>query len=626
MLSFGLYEQIINNIMQQHLDQISTEMIMVQTGKIDSAESSKILSVYLALVIRDVLDYIDGENGALDNRIALCNNLIEYIAAAIEKGASGFRPSCQLADLVRNKIIHTDAKLLLALLDKKGSKTVLNPQKATLIRPDTSIAENSLFTGAILKDYNFGSLMVGGSSPDSLDHLFVSIQSLNSRELTSISNPDHYDYIIIDEFHHAAAPSYEELLTYYQPRILLGLTATPERPDGKNVFQYFNGRISAELRLNEAIERKLLSPFHYFGVTDTVSLQNVQWTAGKYDQKQLDNLYVFESSQAQRRVGNIIRAIDNYCTDRSDIIGLGFCVSKDHARYMADCFNQAGIAAEYLVAESEESVRSSVRQRLVNKEIKFIFVVDLYNEGVDIPEINTVLFLRPTESLTVFIQQLGRGLRLCEGKEALTVLDFVGQANRKFNFEERFRALLARTRRTVEYEIEHGFIHVPRGCSIQMERQAQEYILENIKNTINNKKNIKLKLIDYFEIHKKIEAQEFFEDYHVQPLEIYCWDCSLSSLAAEAVLLVKYSVDDKNNRIVASAFLRLSSANSRRWITYLLDILPRIKSNHGYIEDNLSGIERTMLTMFHYTVYGKGLDDLDNTFSSIEAAIYNVSG
>lgn len=149
MLSFGLYEQVINNIMKQHLDQISNEMTMVQTGTIDSAESSKVLSAYLALVIRDVLDYIEGENGALDNRIALCNNLIEYIAATIEKGESGFKASPQLADLVRDKIIHKDAKLLLALVDKKGTKMALNPEKATLIRPDTSIAENSLFTGAI---------------------------------------------------------------------------------------------------------------------------------------------------------------------------------------------------------------------------------------------------------------------------------------------------------------------------------------------------------------------------------------------------------------------------------------------------------------------------------------------
>lgn len=149
MLSFGLYEQVINNIMQQHLDQLGHEMIMVQTSPIDSAESSKILSVYLALVIRDVLDYIEGENDALDHRITLCNNLIEYIAATIEKGASGFKPSRQLADLVRDKIIHQDAKLLLALVDKKGTQMALNHEKATLVRPDTSIAENSLFTGAM---------------------------------------------------------------------------------------------------------------------------------------------------------------------------------------------------------------------------------------------------------------------------------------------------------------------------------------------------------------------------------------------------------------------------------------------------------------------------------------------
>jgi len=876
MLPFGLYEQVINQIINQHLDRLNNEIARIQTGPIDSAESSKILAEYLALLIRDVLDYIEGENDAADNRISLCNSLIEHIATIIEKGERGFKHNNEIANLVRNHIIHQDAKLLLALVGKQK----------TIIRPDASIAENSLFTGAmhepsmvselkkeilscdriellvsfikwsglrlildelkeftcrggslrvittsylgatdfkaveklsslpnteirisydtertrlhaktyvfwrdsgfssayigssnisesamtsglewniklseydskdilkkiqatfesywysrefinfvpeldsdrlrkalkserynaqeedgkftfnfditpyyfqqeildklkaereihnsyrnlviaatgtgktvvaafdykrfiqenpgklnrllfvahrkeilqqsrdcfraILKDYNFGSLMVGGSNWDSLDHLFVSIQSLNSKELTTITAPDYYDFIIIDEFHHTAAPSYEDLLEYYQPRVLLGLTATPERPDGKDVFQYFNGRIAAELRLNEAIERKLLSSFHYFCVTDTVSLQNVRWTAGKYDQRQLDNLFVFEAAQAERRVSNIIQAIDRYCGDLSDIIGIGFCVSKEHARYMADNFNQAGIASGYLVAESEESIRSTVKQRLVIKEINFIFVVDLYNEGVDIPEINTVLFLRPTESLTVFIQQLGRGLRLCEGKEALTVLDFVGQANRKFNFEERFRALLARTRRTVEYEIEHGFIHMPRGCSIQMERQAQEYILENIKNTINNKRNIKLKLKDYFQIHSGIDANEFFSSYHVQPKDLYSKHCTLGSLASEAGLVEKYPENDQYERMLANAFLRLASANSRRWISFLLDILPEIKLRHGQMEDEITGVERTMLTMLHYTVYTKGLDDLNTTFSSLEEAIYAV--
>ncbi len=476
---------------------------------------------------------------------------------------------------------------------------------------------------AILKDYNFGDLMVGGSHPEKLDHLFVSIQSLNSRELTSVTAPDYYDFIIIDEFHHAAAPSYDELLAYYQPKILLGLTATPERADGQDVFKYFNGRIAAELRLQEAIERKLLSPFHYFGVTDPVSLKNVRWERGKYDQIQLDNLYVFEAAQAERRVDNIIQAIDRYCGERRDIVGLGFCVSQHHAVYMAEQFNKAGIPSEYLTAESEEAVRSTVKQRLVNKEINFIFVVDLYNEGVDIPEVNTVMFLRPTESLTVYLQQLGRGLRLCEGKEALTVLDFVGQANSKFNFAQRYRALLGRTRRTVEYEFEHGFIHLPRGCSIQMERQAQEYVLENIRNTINNKRNLKLKLQDYYLAYPTMNVKTFFENYHVKPQDVYFKKYTLSSLAAEIGKLD--TIDDQAfERLIANGFLRLSFANSRRWIKYLLRILPVIKSNQGLASSSLSSVERTMLTMLHYTFWLRGLDDLEQGFRSIEAAIYAV--
>jgi len=137
----------------------------------------------------------------------------------------------------------------------------------------------------------------------------------------------------------------------------------------------------------------------------------------------------------------------------------------------SEIFNKSGIPSEFLIAESEGSVRDNVKRRLVTKEIKFVFVVDIYNEGIDIPEVNTVLFLRPTESLTVFLQQLGRGLWLSDGKEALTVLDFVGQAYKKYSFEDRFKALLSRTRKTVEYEIKHGFANVPRGCSIQLEKQ-----------------------------------------------------------------------------------------------------------------------------------------------------------
>ena len=188
---------------------------------------------------------------------------------------------------------------------------------------------------------------------------------------------------------------------------------------------------------------------------------------------------------------------------------------------MSDIFNKSGIPSEFLIAESEDDVRDSVKRRLVTKEIKFVFVVDIYNEGIDIPEVNTVLFLRPTESLTVFLQQLGRGLRLSEGKEALTVLDFVGQAHKKYSFEDRFKALLSRTRKTVEHEIKHGFANVPRGCSIQLEKQAQDYILANIRNTVNNKRNLISKLHDFMDIKPELNVREFFEGYHVTLQDVY---------------------------------------------------------------------------------------------------------
>lgn len=474
----------------------------------------------------------------------------------------------------------------------------------------------------ILKDLNFGSLMVGGIKPDQMDYLFVSIQSFNSKDLIDITPPDFYDYIVIDEFHHAAAPSYQELLDYFNPQIILGLTATPERADGKSIYSYFGGRVAAEIRLYEAIERKLLSPFHYFGVTDSVDLNQVRWVNGRYDDNELETLYVFKNAVAEKRVVYIIDSINRYCCELSDIIGIGFCATKKHAEYMADMFNKAGISSGYLVAESNDEIRDNVKRRLVNKEINFVFVVDLYNEGVDIPEVNTVLFLRPTESLTVFLQQLGRGLRLCDGKEALTVLDFVGQANRKYNFEDRFKALLSRTRRTVEHEIKSGFSNVPKGCSIQLEKQAQEYILNNIKSSINDRRNLIGKIHDLLETSHELRVMEFFENYHVDPQEVYAKKVTITGLASQAKFIKGYNVDTELDGMMAMALGRLSFANSRRWLNFLLEVLPKIKDSMGCIIPMMSIIERTMLTMLHYTLWGKGLDDLGSRFDTLEQAIY----
>ena len=233
----------------------------------------------------------------------------------------------------------------------------------------------------VLKDQNFGQLLVGNYQADQIEHLFISIQSFNSKKFTEFTTLDFYDFIIIDEFHHYAAPTYQEILSYYKPKILLGLTATPERMDGRNILDYFDGRIAAEIRLPEAIDRKLLCPFQYFGITDNIALDQVQWRRGGYDVKDLESSYL--DNDERNRL--IIDSLNKYVNNIHDVIGLGFCVSVEHAKYMAKIFNECKISAESLSAHSDDQTRQTIQQRLKKKEINFIFVVDIYNEGVEYP-------------------------------------------------------------------------------------------------------------------------------------------------------------------------------------------------------------------------------------------------
>lgn len=196
--------------------------------------------------------------------------------------------------------------------------------------------------------------------------------------------------------------------------------------DGKDILKYFDGRIASKLLLGEAIDRNLLSSFQYFGVTDDTDYRNFKWTRGKYDVSELEKVYTADT----RRCALILNSVKKYVTDISSVKGLGFCVSVAHANYMAKYFNDKGIPSIALSSKSADDIRNDAKTDLLSGKINFIFVVDLYNEGVDIPAIDTVLFLRPTESATVFLQQLGRGLRLSPGKDCLTVLDFIGQANK----------------------------------------------------------------------------------------------------------------------------------------------------------------------------------------------------
>ncbi|MCL4315039.1 MAG: DUF3427 domain-containing protein [Candidatus Thermoplasmatota archaeon] len=452
----------------------------------------------------------------------------------------------------------------------------------------------------ILRNYNFGELMVGNFRPSSLDHLFVSIQSFNSQELFNRTDPFYYDYIVIDEFHHAASTSYQKLLEYYHPRVLMGLTATPERMDGKNVLSYFGNHISAEIRLPEAVDRKLLSPFQYFVITDPVSLQNLRWTRGGYDSSEMEKIYTDEQGWGITRATLIIDSVIKYISDIRTVKGLGFCVSRVHAAFMARQFNEAGINSMTLTVDSPDEERFAARDALNSGKIRFIFVVDLYNEGVDIPEINTILFLRPTESLTVFLQQLGRGLRITEDKDCLTVLDFVGQANRRYDFESKFKALLGKNNRGVVSEIKNGFPNLPAGCYIQLERRATEFILKNIRDSIGTLSGMVSRISSFQEnASMELSLENFLGYYHMDVLEIYS-KYSFSRLKERAGIIEDF--EEPLEKILTGAFSRICSINSRKWLEFLIRVL-----NEVDLLDlkELTPEEYRMLMMFHFTIWQK---------------------
>lgn len=473
------------------------------------------------------------------------------------------------------------------------------PNRLLFVAHREEILKQSLGTfRAVLRDFNFGSLLVAGSEPQSLDHLFCSIQSFNSRALWERVSPEFYDCIVVDEFHHAAAPSYQRLLEFVQPKILLGLTATPERMDELDVVRFFDDHIAAEIRLPDAINRKLLCPFHYFGVTDAVDFSGLHWQRGGYDVQELDNLLTGNDLRANL----VISKVREILLDVRRARGLGFCVSVKHAEYMTGVFNKAGIPAEALSAQSPRDLRRTVQQRLIAREVNFIFVVDLYNEGVDIPALDTILLMRPTESLTVFLQQLGRGLRLHEDKECLTVLDFIGQAHQNFSFESRFRALLGQTSKRIDKEIEDGFPHLPAGCAVALERIATQHVLDNIRQaTAYNRSRLVRRIRNYTdETGREISLSSFLE-YHRLALDDIYRRGSWSRLLVDAALRPDFSDPDETR--LAKGLRRLAHINAADQLETLLDyLLEPSSSDPSEAQDEKTS---RFLLMLHFSLWGR---------------------
>ncbi len=331
-----------------------------------------------------------------------------------------------------------------------------------------------------MREPTFGEMWFGGDRPERFEHVFASIQSLAARGVSGI-DPSHFDVVIVDEFHHAAAPTYQALLDHLQPVQLLGLTATPERADGLDVLRYFDGRIAAELRIWDAIDQQYLAPFAYYGVHDGLDLRSVAWRRGTgYDIAELTNVLTADHVWARR----VVEQVRAKVTDPRRMRALGFCVSVKHARFMADVFNDAGVASVAVWGDSPRGEREAALRDLAGGQVQVVFTVDLFNEGVDVPAVDTLLLLRPTDSPTLFLQQLGRGLRRAHGKTICTVLDFIGFHRKEFRFDRRFRALLGGSRRDVEREVKDRFPFLPAGCHLELDSVAQEVVLRSIRDAI----------------------------------------------------------------------------------------------------------------------------------------------
>lgn len=462
----------------------------------------------------------------------------------------------------------------------------------------------------ILKDSNFGELYVGNNKPYIINRLFTTVYGAN--KLSERLEADYYDYIVVDEIHHAAAKTYDQLLEYFKPKELLGLTATPERMDGEDITKYFNYNITAEMRLPEAINKKLLCPFQYYGLSDTADYSNVGYNSFGYDISGLTKIYVDDEEEANKRVRMIINNLFKYINTLDEVHGLGFCASIKHAEYMANKFNEANIPSLAVSSLSDNEERKNAIKRLESGDLKFLFTVDLYNEGVDIPCINTELLLRPTDSLTIFLQQIGRGLRLYKDKACLTILDFIGEFNKKFNHENKLQALIGNKQISVAESIINNFPVAPIGCSIVLEKVAEDYILKNIKQNKSNKAKLIEMIATFSETTgKELSLKNLLEHYKMDITDLYInKDITFYRLLSEAGIdnFIETEYDNKYISRLNSLF----KLNSYKLLNSIINYL-----------NGLDLGDKNLKNMFYYSIFTNkpislGFNSVDEALSLIK--------
>lgn len=409
----------------------------------------------------------------------------------------------------------------------------------------------------VLRDPEFGEMLDGNNQPANHEHLFAMIQTLSRRNLVGMLGAQYWHIVIIDEAHHLPAATFEAFVRSVEPTYLLGLTATPERADGKPLGEYFDARpdgsATYSLRLWDALDQQLLCPFEYYATADQVDLRSVEW--GKAAETgQLANII----GANELRAHSVLQALEMYLQEPgiAEMQALAFCVSVEHAKFMASFFDSKGLPASVLTGADSADCREKEVSGLTNGEIKILCTVNLFNEGVDIPCVNTLLLLRPTQSPVVFQQQIGRGLRLHPGKSCCVILDFIGQYGAEYRFDILYRTLTGQSRRQLQQSAENGFSHLPAGCHLQLDKVSRERVIENLKQALQINRMRLVRELVAWSVNQpgEIRLRNFLNEQGIELHELYANNRSWQQLKRDAMLDVPEfgPADDALLRCMAS--------------------------------------------------------------------------
>ncbi len=459
----------------------------------------------------------------------------------------------------------------------------------------------------VLRRPHFGEILADTYQPESHDHLFATIQSVLSNGLLTRYGAQHWHVVVIDECHHLPAQSFANFAKAVDPRVLLGLTATPERADGQPIAEFFHqrpdGGPAVELRLWDAMEQQLLAPFEYYATQDDSDLRAVPWGNTAAESTYLSRILTGDHARARL----ICTAIEHYVASLGAMKAIAFCVDIAHAVFMASAFNAVGWKALAVTSQTPRAERDAAPAKLAAGEIRIICTCDLYNEGVDIPAANTLLFLRPTQSPVVFQQQLGRGLRLSDGKDTCLVLDFVGRVRNDFRFDRLYQAITGLTRRQLVDEIDAGFTSLPPGVHIQFDRVARQRVLESLRNIANQtwpRLTGELRAYAVGRNPDEVRLNHFLHDQCVELEDVYrkhCW----TALRRSAGLEVRDPGDDEEYLTKRLGALVHINDPQR------LQLMRRVSEHGAACWPALDPQQRRLVQMLAYQLYANRTDLMD---------------